>query len=78
MKRTINNAPNVDACAEIHFQMNIFDSSASTNPKKTRFSSKSIFKLRSSKFKFYLQIRIQAIKLRKQEFDRLENIWQFY
>ena len=37
LKRTIKNTPNVDACAEIHFQMNIFDLSASTNPKKLAF-----------------------------------------
>ena len=41
LKRTIYN---VDACAEIHFQMKISDLNASTNPKKARFSSNSIFK----------------------------------
>ena len=39
LKRTIKNKPNVNACAEIHFQMKIFDLNASTNPKKARFSS---------------------------------------
>ena len=47
------NTPNIDACAEIHFQMKISNLSASTNPKKVRFSSHSIFKLQL--FKFYLQ-----------------------
>ena len=64
------NTPNVDACAEIHFQMKISDLSASTNPKKARFSSNSIFKLRSSTFylqtalfKFYLQTAFFKIYL---------------
>ena len=51
LKRTMKkNTPNVDACAEIHFQMKISDLSASTRPKKARFSSNSIFK-------FYLQLQ---------------------
>ena len=35
--------PNVNVCAKIHFQINISDLSTSTNPKKARFSSNSIF-----------------------------------
>eukprot|EP00493_Phyllostaurus_siculus_P009385 UN09504 len=59
LKRTNkkNNTPNVNACAEIHFQMKISDLNAYTNPKKARFSSNSIFKfyLQTALFKFYLQ-----------------------
>eukprot|EP00493_Phyllostaurus_siculus_P017701 UN17974 len=44
------NSPNVNACAEIHFQMKVSDLNASTNSKKARFSSNSIFKL-------YLQLQ---------------------
>eukprot|EP00493_Phyllostaurus_siculus_P002339 UN02351 len=35
--------PNVNTCAEIHFQLKISDFSASTNHKKASFSSNSTF-----------------------------------
>ena len=37
LKRTIKNTPNIDAFAEIHFQMKISDLSASTKLKKLAF-----------------------------------------
>ena len=44
--------PNVDACARIHFQMKIFDLSASTNLKQGSFFFK--FYLQAALFKFAL------------------------
>ena len=55
LKRILKNTPNVNACAEMHFQMKIPDLSASTNPKKAHFSSNSIFKLYSSNSIFNLK-----------------------
>ena len=92
--RRLKNTPNVDACAEIHFQIKISDLSVSTQPKLARFSSdsifklhslNSIFKLRSSSSIFKLRssnsifkLHLDRTKLRKRESDRLEKTRQFY
>ena len=73
-----NNTPNVDACAQIHFQMKISDSSASTNPKKARFSSYSIFKLHSSNSIFKLPSSNSIFKLSSSNSIFKTALFKFY
>eukprot|EP00493_Phyllostaurus_siculus_P006769 UN06840 len=57
--------PDVNACANIHFQMKIPDLSASTNPKKLAFLQirPSNFALQTTFFKFYLQTALFKVGL---------------
>ena len=76
--KRIKNTPDVDACAEIHFQMKIPDLGASTNSKQSSLFFKfnlqpAFFKLLSSisnlqtvLFKFYLQTALFEFYLQIQ------------